>query len=149
MATIVGARAAATAQAFDYAGGGILQVAWGHTRVAADPATGDFTDLCKIPANARILGGFLTASDMDTGGTPTFDAEIGDAQGTADPNRYWTLIGQAAVVGLAMSGVAITGNPPFITAEETTVQAKWTTGATFAAGDLTVVIFYVTGDTVV
>ncbi len=73
---------------------GNLKCAWGTYAIAANVEDGDIFEMCKLPANATIVGGQLRADPLDTHNTPTLDMDIGwAANGTdaADPDGLGNL----------------------------------------------------------
>lgn len=131
-----------------------LKVATGKYDVAANVEDGDIFELCKLPKDAVVVGGVFYADDLDTG-TETLDLDIGwaaNGSDAADPDgfgNYGVLTGDA-VTGvkpetgtlLPLAGVLITGGPKKFAAE-TTIQAEANAAAaTFAAGTISVVVYY-------
>jgi len=160
MATFTSTRAAASFPVAQSHTAGALNVAYGTIEVTANPADGDIYQMCKIPANATIVGGCLYGDDLDTG-TEALDMDIGWAanggSGTfdsADPDglgNLGTLTGDAfaagnisIVAGLVypVTGVLSDGDLPTFTAE-TMIQIEANTAAnSFTAGALSLVIYY-------
>jgi len=141
--------------------GGSLKVAYGSIDVAANPADGDIYEMCRLPAGATIVGGFFRGADMDTNATETLDLDLGWAanggSGTydsADPDglgNLGVLTGDAFATGnianvvsynYPMNGLLNTGVFPTFT-KETVIQIEANAAAaTFAAGTISIVIFY-------
>lgn len=90
MATVTAARAAST---FPVAGGGpagVLHFAYGVYEVASNLAAATIIQMCKVPAGAIVVDGFVRADDLDTG-TEELDWDIGwEANGdeVADPDGF-------------------------------------------------------------
>ena len=62
------ATAAATSAATKRSGGsGVLHCAYGVYEIAANVETGDIFQMCKVPAGARIVGGYVYSDDLDVG----------------------------------------------------------------------------------
>lgn len=156
MATLTGPRAAASFPVPGLPDQGSLGVAWGYYSVASNPTAADIVEMCKLPAGATVIGGFMQASDLDTNGTETLDLDCGWASnGTdaADPDgfgNFGVLTGDAVaefrpVAGVYVPFVNIIQDAAFKTfAAETKVIVTFTgTNATLTAGYLKVVVFYV------
>lgn len=56
-----------------------VQIARAVITCAASPSTADTLNFFYMPANARIVGGYLAPSDMDTNGSPALTLNIGDS----------------------------------------------------------------------
>lgn len=159
--TLTSTRAASTFPVAQSHTAGNLMVAYGTYEIAANVEDGDIFEMCKIPAGATIVGGYFYGDDLDTG-AEALDLDVGWAanggSGTydsADPDglgNLGTLTGDAfaagnvsPVVGLIypFSGHFANGDLPTFTAE-TTIQVEANAAATtFAAGAISVVVFYV------
>ena len=118
--------------------------------------------MCKLPAGAVVLGGHLYAADIDTNATETLDIDVGWAanggSGTYDSadsdglGNFGVITGDAFATGnvsnetgvhYPLAGLLATGVLPSFTAE-TTIQVLFNaTAATFSAGSVSVVVFYV------
>ena len=151
--TLTTTRGAATFPVFKGGGAGLLCCAWGTFAVAANVEDGDIFEMCKVPAGAVIVGGYLMAEDMDTG-IETLDLMVGwaaNGSDAADPNGLQlakVLTGDiSAHIDVASSfvhfgGVLLTGGPKTLV-NETMIQVEVNTvAATFAAGQLTLVVYY-------
>lgn len=151
MATLTSTRAAAGFQS----AGGEFRVAWGTYDLAANPTAGDIIQLCKVPAGATVVGGYFAAEDLDSNATEEIDLDVGwAANGTeaADPDgfgNFGVLTGDA-VTGykpeagtlMPLGGKLITDGPVTFS-EETTIEVDVNVdAATFAAGRVTVVVYY-------
>lgn len=165
--TLTSTRAADSFPTFK-TGGDIVQVARGTYAIAANVEDGDIFEMCKVPAGAVILGGRLIAADLDTNATETLDMDIGWAanggSGTydaADPDGLGNLgvwVGDAfaggntfgvAGNGFDLAGILATGIFPYFT-RETMIQVEANAAAaTFAAGSMSVVVFYVVDESLV
>lgn len=151
--TLTATRAASTFPVFKPSGAGVLCAAWGTHAVAANVEDGDIFEMCKVPANATIVGGYLQAEDLDTG-TEAIDLMVGwAANGTdaADPNGLLlahVFTGDISVhldvaSSIVFFGGVLTSAGPKTLAAETTIQVEANTAAaTFAAGQMTVVVWY-------
>lgn len=134
---------------------GDLKVAWGTYAIAANVEDGDIFEMCKVPAGATIVGGELRADPLDTNATPTLDMDIGWASnGTdaADPDGLGNLgvWDDTAVTGyktttghiFPLQGIIMTAGYKTLAAETTIQVEANAAAATFAAGDLTLVVYY-------
>ena len=155
MATFTATRAASTFPVSKPLGAGALACAWGSIEVTANPVAADVYQLCRVPAGAVVVGGYIFGDDLDTNATETLDLDIGwAANGTesADPDGFGNLgvMGTDTVAGIKpesgynypFGGVLITTGPQAFT-QETIIQATCVaTAATFAAGTLGCVVYY-------
>ena len=64
MATYTATRAATAFPSYVGNGGGDLCVAWGTYDLTADPADGATVAMCKIPAHATVVGGYLSVAGL-------------------------------------------------------------------------------------
>ena len=162
MATLTATRAASTFPVFQPTGSGLLCAAYGTYALTANPTIADIAQMCKLPAGAVVVGGHLYAADIDTNATETLDMDVGWAAnggtGTydaADPDglgNFGVFTGDAFATGnvsnvvgvnYPLNGLLATGVLPAFTAE-TTIQIVFNAvAATFAAGSVSVVVFYV------
>jgi hypothetical protein len=158
--TLTSTNAADSAPTFK-AGGNVVQAAYGTYAVAANVEDGDIFEMCKVPAGARLLGGFFYGADLDTG-TEVLDMDVGWAanggSGTydaADPDglgNLAVLTGDAFAAGnlsnvaglvYPMLGLFTTGVLPYFT-KETTLQIEANVAANaFTAGSVSLVVFYI------
>jgi hypothetical protein len=152
MATTTGTRAAAGFPEFTPTGSGLLCAAYGSAAIASNPSAADIFKLCKIPAGAVVLGGYLWTSDLDTG-TEALDIDVGWADNgveVADPDG---LVNSGVLAGDAVTDVVAAGanlrhfpmtGGPLTFSKNTTIQAVFNApAATFAAGTIFVVVQYV------
>lgn len=157
MATFTATRAAAAFPAYKGLGAGNLNCAYGTIEVTANPVANDIYQMCKIPAGAVVVGGRITSDDLDTNATETLDLDIGWAGNgveAADPDGFGNLgvLGTDTVAGVkpeagynfALGGKLITDGPQSFSAETTITVTCVATAATFAAGTLSVVVYYIT-----
>lgn len=157
MATLTAAKAATTAPVPGLPiPNGVLGVAWGVYSVASAPSAADILDICKLPAGATVIGGFVQAADLDTNATETLDIDVGwRANGTesADPDgfgNFGVLTGDAVaefrpVAGIYLPFVNLIQSPGYQTFSAETMVTVTFTGApaTLTAGYIKVVVFYV------
>ncbi len=159
--TLTSTRAAATFPVFKPSGAGLLCCAYATYEIAADVEDGDIFEMCKVPAGAVIVGGTFYGDDLDTG-SETIDMDIGWAANggsgtydTADPDglgNLGVLTGDSFAAGnvspvtclvYPFSGVLSNGDLPTFT-NETTIQIEANAGAaTFVAGAVSLVVYYV------
>lgn len=149
-------RAASTLQAFEATGSGILCAAYGTIEISANPTAGDTYAMCRLPANCTVLGGRIYSDDLDTNATETLDLDVGwaaNATEALDADGFGNLgvQGTDTVAGIkpesgynyALGGVLATDGPKTFTAETVIQVTCVATAATFAAGTLSVVVYYV------
>src|SRR5688572_10425959 len=156
MATLTATRAASTFAPFTAIGSGIQCVAWGVYSLAADPAPADIVQMCRLPKGATVIGGFVQAADIDTDASETLDFDVGwEANGdeNADPDGFGNFgvqTGDASVhlpvAGVYMPFVNIIQSAGFKTFNAETVISVTIVddAATFTAGVIKVVVWYVT-----
>lgn len=154
MATLTATRAASTFPVYKGTYGN-LQVAYGSYDLSANPTANDILEVCRLPAGAVVLGGWLRAEDIDSNATETIEMDVGYAANgveSADPDAFLNsgvLNGDAVTNYLPEGGVLIPlhgtlGNGPVSLSAETVVTVTFTgAAATFAAGTVTVVVHYV------
>lgn len=156
MTTLTAASAYATAPVpGDPIPGGTLGVAWGYYSLAADPAPADIFQMCRLPAGATVIAGFVQASDIDTDGSPTFDFDVGweaNAAEVADPDGFGNFGVQAgtasvhlpvAGVWMPFAGVIQSAGFKTFTVETIISVTIVDDAATFAAGPVKVLVWYV------
>lgn len=156
MATLTAARAASNYPVFSPPhGSGVLCCAWGTIEVAANPAPGDIYQMCKLPKGAIVHGGLITSDDLDTNATETLDLDVGWADNgvnalDADGLGNLGVMGTDTVAGIKseagynypLGGTLIT-DPPLAFGAETMIQITCVAAAaTFAAGTLTLRVYY-------
>lgn len=155
MATVTATRAAAAFPAFKAVGSGILCAAYGSYDFSAEQAAADILEICKVPAGAVILGGFIRTEDMDSNADETIDMDVGYAANgdvVADPDAFGNFgvqTGDAVAGYLPEGGVLLPlhgtlKDGPVTLNRETTITVTFVDdAATFAAGTVTVVVHYV------
>ena len=134
--------------------GGSAKMAYGTIAVAVNPVAADIYEICKLPQGATVTGGYVMAGDMDVNATETLELDLGwlangdeilDADGLGDFG-VWSgdATGTKPEVGsyFAVGGVLLTDGPKTFNAATTIAVTCVVTAATFAAHNLTVVIFY-------
>lgn len=156
MATVVGPMAASTAPVPSKpVPAGVLGVAWGYYNIATALSAADIINICKLPAGATVIGGFLQAADIDTG-TETLDLDVGwlgNGTDSADPDgfgNFGVLSGDAVaefkpVAGIYNPLVNVIQDSAFKTfAAETTVTVTITAAANMGGtGYIKVVLWFV------
>ena len=156
MATFTATRAASTFPVYKPVGAGNMSCAYGIIEVTANPVASDVYQMCKIPAGAVVVGGRVWSDDLDTNATETLDLDVGWAANgveAADPDGFGNLgvMGTDTVAGakpeagynFAFGGKLITDGPQAFSAETTITVNCVATAATFAAGTLSVAVYYV------
>jgi hypothetical protein len=151
MATLTSTRAADGFQQ----NGGEFRVAWGTYVLAANPTAGDVIELCKVPAGATVVGGYLSAVDLDTNATEELDIDIGWAANgvdAADEDGFGNLgvitgdavAGYMTVAGsmIPLQGKLITEGPITFNAETTIQLDVNVDAATGGTGRITAVVYY-------
>ena len=134
--------------------GGSAKMAYGSIAVAINPIAADIYEICKLPQGATVTGGYLMATDMDEDATETLDMNLGwlaNGDEIADADGFGNLgvwsgdaTGTKPELGsyFAVAGVLLADGPKKFNAPTTIAVTCVVTAATFAAGTLTVVIFY-------
>jgi hypothetical protein len=156
--TLTATRGANTFPVYGQGMAGNTKVAYGTYEVAANVEDGDIFVMCRVPAGATIVAGYIYADDLDTG-TETLDMDLGYAANggsgtydTADPDGLgnfgvWTgdaVTGIKPEVGtwLPLGGHLLNGDYPTFT-NTTKIQLEANAAAaTFAAGAVSVAIYY-------
>lgn len=154
MATFTATRAASTFPVTAITGG-VMNVQHGSIEVSANPVAADIYEMCRVPKGAVVVGGYIYSDDLDTNATETLDLDIGWlANGTdaADPDGFGNLgvLGTDTVAGIKpesgyqypFGGVLITDGPKSFAAETVIAVTCVATAATFAAGTLSLVVYY-------
>lgn len=148
------------ASGFPVAGRGMaanVKVAYGTYEMAANVEVGDVYKMCKIPAGATIVGGFVYADDMDTDATETLEMDLGWAANGQEPadadglGNFGVWVGDAfatpnigaqAGIIIPFAGSFSAGDLPTFTAETMIQFDAVAVAATFAAGAVSVVVYY-------
>lgn len=154
MTTFTAARAATGFPVANFSGAGVLHAAYGTYSVTVEPVPADIYNMCKLPAGAVVIGGWLCHGDIDTDANETMDLDVGwaaTADEIADPDGFGNFGVQTgdAVVGylpeggvrLPLNGVLATG-PKTFSAPATITVTCVDDPATFTAGPITVVVLY-------
>lgn len=155
MTAFTAARASATLPVFKPSGSGLLAVAYGTIEVAVNPVAADVYSMCRIPKGAVVVGGYIYSDDLDTNASESLDLDVGwlaNGVDAADPDGFGNLgvMGTDTVAGIKVEsgyqfpfgGVLITDGPKAFAAETIVAVTCVATAATFAAGTLSVVVFY-------
>lgn len=150
--TLTGTRGAATFPVFTGPGGGVVCAAYGSYSVAANVEDGDIFVLCRLPAGAVVIGGQFWTSDMDTG-TEALDMDVGWAANGVEAASATGFVNAGILSGDAVTDINPAGvnmrlfnmsAGPISFTNETVVQVEANVAAaTFAAGTIYVVVFYV------
>jgi hypothetical protein len=139
-------------------GAGVVHAAHGKYTFSANPTVADIVELCWLPAGVTVLGGTFRADDIDTG-TETLDIDIGWAANgveAADSDgfgNFGLLTGDATTdvkpevsTLFQLNGTLKSGPVDFT--NRTKIQAVINAvAATFAAGTISVVLYYTKTDT--
>lgn len=155
MATLTGTKAASTAAVPGFSAQGVQHVAWGIYDFTAAASAADIVNICKVPAGATVIGGFLQGADLDTG-IETLELDVGwAANGTdsADPDGFLnsgvitgdTITELKPVAGIYMPFANIVQDSGYKTfAAETTITVTVTAAAASGGtGKIKVVVWYV------
>lgn len=154
--TLTSTRAVADFPAFTPTGAGILCCAYGTYEIAANTEAGDIFEMCKVPAGATVVGGWMYGDDLDTNATETLDLDIGwkaNGDEVADPDGFGNLgvvTGDVVaelkpVVGLMfpLQGLLLANGPKTFNAETTIQVTANAASATGGTGTLSLVVYYV------
>jgi hypothetical protein len=153
LGTVSAARAAANFPLAGMGGAGNVKAAWGSYAIASAPAANDVIQMCRTPANATIIGGWVIGDDIDTG-TETLDFDAGyaangtDAADTDAWGNFGVVTGDVSVhlgtagIYLPFQGVLASGGPKTLGAE-TVHQILFNAAANAGGtGRLTMVVLY-------
>jgi hypothetical protein len=152
--TEIGTRAVSGFPVYGKGQAGSMKVAYGTVGIPSTIGDGYIYQLCRIPANATVLGGMFYASDLDTG-TEELDLDVGWASNgveAADPDGLLDggIITGDAVTGIKpetgtampFGGVLLATGPKKFSAE-TVIQVEGNAAPdTFAAGTISVEVYY-------
>ena len=130
LGTVLSAQVASGKPVAGHGFAGNLKVAYGTYNMAAAPAANDVIQMCRTPANAVIVGGWIQGEDIDTG-TEALDFDIGYAANgvdVADTDAWGNLgvvTGDVSVqmptgvagIYIPFAGVLATGGPKSLGAE--------------------------------
>lgn len=119
-----------------------VQMARAVITCTAAPSTSDALNFFYLPANARVVGGYLAASDMDTNGSPTIALNIGDA-GSAARLFSASTVAQAGTTSTTFAAGAL---DYLYTAKTLITGVASANAATGAAGTVTLCLLYVVED---
>lgn len=141
MATSTSTRAGSTKPVRDGAHGNVHVAVCTYT-LSSNPSAADVVQMVPVPKGARIVEVVLGTADLDTNGTPTITMKVGDG---SDDDRFITssTIGQTGGVTRLN---AQTGTGYEYTADDTVDITFGAGAATFASGDITLSVHYVTDD---
>jgi hypothetical protein len=117
---------------------GNAKVATATVTCTAAPSTSDTINFFDLPAGARVHLAVLSASDMDTNGTPTLTLNVGDS-GSAARLFSASTVGQA---GTASTALAATGVGNLYTTKTRITGVAANNAATGAAGTVTLSVLY-------
>ena len=131
-----------------------LKVATGTYEITANPTAADIYEICKVPAGAVVVAGWLYGDDLDTG-TESLDLDVGwkaNADEVTDTDGFGNLgllsgdavtdIKPEVSIWYPLGGVLRTAGPKRFT-QDTVLQVYCnTTAATGGTGTLTLVVLY-------
>lgn len=117
---------------------GQAKVATATVTCSAAPSTSDTLNFFDLPAGSRIHLAVLSASDMDTNGTPTITLNVGDAGSAARLFSAATV----AQAGTASTALATTGVGTLLTSKTRITGTAQANAATGAAGTVTLSVLY-------
>jgi len=153
--TLTATRAAATFPVYTPQGAGAVGFAYGTYEIGAAVEDGDIFQMCRVPAGATVIDGFVRADDIDTG-TEALDMDIGwAANGTeaADPDGLGNL---GVWTGDAVAGIkpetcvyfpfnGLLKDGPVTFTDETIIQLEANTASNAGhTGTVYVGVFYIT-----
>lgn len=153
--TLTSVRAAASFPVFESHAAGLLCVAFGSFTITAAVEDGDIFEMCRVPASAIVIGGWLQTADLDTG-TEVLDLMVGWAANgdeVADPNGFAladVFTGDASenyggVGNLKFFGGVLATAGPKTFNRETLIQVEANTPANAGhTGIMTLVVQYLT-----
>lgn len=133
---------------------GNLKVAVGTIEIAANVEDGDIFEMCKLPAGAVVVMGWVYGDDLDTG-IEALDMDVGwaaNGEESADPDGFGNLgvwsgdavtdIKPEVSIYYPFGGVLRATGPQLFTAETTIQVEANVAAATGGTGTLTVVALY-------
>lgn len=152
--TLTATRAASTFPVFKPGGAGLVAFAWGVFEIAANVEDGDIFEMCRVPAGAIVIDGFVRADDIDTG-TEVLDMDVGwaaNGSDAADPDGFGNLgvwtgdpvtdVKPETQIWFPFNGVLKDGPKTFV--NETVIQVEANTPANAGGtGTLYVGVYYV------
>lgn len=157
-ATLAGARSLATHPMGGAGSAADLKISWGTITIDASSEDGDIWQMCRVPAGATVIGGWVYAGDGDTG-IEALDIDVGWAANgvdAADPDGFgnlgvWT--GDAgdgatteAVNVIRFAGVLASAGPKSFTVDTLIQLETNVAAATGVAMEVTVVVEYLFND---
>lgn len=147
-------RAAATFPVYKPVGAGLLCVAWGTYTHATNLAATTVIEYCRVPAGARIVGGYWATTEIDAHDTEELNIDIGYAAngveiadydafgdlGVLNSDAYPTL----ATPGLwvPFQGRLLSEGPILLSAETVLTAYVNVDAATTGTGQSTMVAYY-------
>lgn len=151
--TLTATRAASTFPVAGHGFAGTLKAAWGTYDIAANVEDGDIFEMCRVPAGATVIGGYLMGEDLDTG-IEAIDLDIGWAANgdeVADPDGFGNLgviTGDTSVhlpvagIYIPLQGVLAADGPKTFNAETLIQIEANAAAATGGTGRITLVVHY-------
>jgi hypothetical protein len=158
MATLTATKAKTRAVRPAVGAAGNMKAQFETYTLSANVTAADILEMFWLPANATVIGGWLYADDIDTG-IETLDIDVGFAGNgvdTADPDafgNFGVLTGDAVTgikpetgTSMPLGGLLITAGPQKFTVP-TKIQLVFNVAAaTFASGEISLVMYYVVND---
>jgi hypothetical protein len=150
---VASTRAAAGLPVYKPVGSGLLCVAWGTYTHASNLAAATTIEYCRVPKGARIIGGFWSATDLDTG-TEELDIDIGYAANGVDAidadafGNLGVLTGDVSVhlpvagIWIPFQGRIITEGSVLLSAETVLTALVNVDAAATGTGQSTMVAYY-------
>lgn len=151
---VAAVRAASGLPVFKPVGSGLLCVSWGTYAHATNLAAATVIEYCRVPKGARIVGGYWSATDLDTNGTEEINIDIGYAANgvdVADPDAWGNLdvlTGDVSVhmpvagIWVPFIGVLQSAGPKLLSAETVLTATINVDAATGGTGQSTMVAYY-------
>ena len=152
--TLTATRAAAAFPVYKPQGAGAVAFAYGVYEIAAVVEDGDIFEMCRVPAGALVVDGFVRADDIDTG-TEALDMDVGwaaNGSDAADPDGFGNLgvwsgdavtdIKPEAQIWYPFNGVLKDGPKTFV--NETVIQVEANVASNAGhVGTLYVGVYYI------
>jgi len=138
MATFQTAQAMAGAPAFQGLGNQAC-IAHGTYAVSTAWLVNDVIQMVKLPKAAIVTDVMVISDDLDSNGVPLLTLNVGYG---GDPN-YWINASQVARSGGVARAAALTAHPLILSEEDTLDLVITAAAATAAAGNISLIAFYV------
>lgn len=120
---------------------GVVAVAYGSVAVSTNPDPADTIEFCRLPEGAVVVGGFLQSSALDTDGSPSLAYKLGTE---SDDDAFLAAIAYGSSARENRELFNDVDNSMTALSASTKVVLTWTaSAATFAAGNASLVVYYV------